>query len=68
MCPILEIGHQSGQKKDLVGALKNLQLHKSNIQMTTNVITPLNKTLVYKVSTRPKMIDPCPDLSLVRSG
>lgn len=42
------------QKKDLAGALKHLQLHKSNIQMTTNVNTPLNKTLLYKVSTGPR--------------
>lgn len=34
------------KKKVLVGALKHLQLHESNVRVTTNVNTPLNKTLV----------------------
>lgn len=60
----------------MVGALKHLQLHKSNIQMTANVDTPLVKTLGHQVSIGPKTIDLCPNLALcgkdvadlVRSG
>lgn len=64
------------KKKDLVGALKHLQLHKSNIQMTANVNTPLNKTSARRVPIGPQTIDLCPNVALcgksgadlVRSG